>query len=194
MRSERPGKAPWRAPRVRVSLPTAVLLALAVIFKPLRELLVPISAAMIHELGHIVVIMLCGADVGSIELSLFGAEIGALTGRLNKTRRIFVYAAGALANLVSGAVAAMFGSELFCACSLALAIVNLLPVRTLDGGCIAEELLGSFRYGGTALELLTGILVFALWLASVIALLFTGNISLWMLSVYLFVTLYLGGR
>ncbi len=172
-----------RLPRVRVSANTLLLIAFLAIFDRGFTLLVPLLAALLHELGHIVVMLCCGIEIRQIKVSLFGAEIsGADVEGTGRAAQIAVYAAGAAVNLVCGLIAECFGFGFFAGCSYALAAVNLLPIETLDGGCIIAAII----------RLLSGLSLFLLWLAaSYLLLLSGGNLSLLMLIVYLFVTIYL---
>lgn len=146
-----------------------------------------------HELGHIAVMLCCKIRIRRINLSLFGAEIsGADVECAGRAAQIAVYAAGAAANLVCGLVAERFGFGFFADCSYALAAVNLLPIETLDGGCIVAAMLSDCKYGHIIIRLFSGLSLFLLWLAaSYLLLLSGGNLSLLMLIVYLFVTIYL---
>lgn len=182
-----------RLPRVRVSANTLLLVAFLAIFDRGFTLIVPLLAALLHELGHIVVMLCCGIEIRQIKVSLFGAEIsGADVERAGRAAQIAVYAAGAAANLVCGLVAECFGFGFFADCSYALAAVNLLPIETLDGGCIVAAVFSNCKYGHIIIRLLSGLSLFLLWLASsYLLLLYGGNLSLLMLIVYLFVTIYL---
>ena len=182
-----------RLPRVRVSANTLLLIAFLAIFDRGFTLLVPLLAALLHELGHIVVMLCLKIEIRQVSLSLFGAEIsGADIGSAGRAAQIAVYAAGAAANLVCGLVAECFGFGFFADCSYALAAVNLLPIQTLDGGCIVAAVFSNCKYGHIIMHLFSGLSLFLLWLASsYLLLLYGGNLSLLMLIVYLFVTIYL---
>lgn len=87
------------------------------------------------------------------------------------------------------------GGKFFAACSFALAVLNLLPIRTLDGGCIFETICVRLFpiYADTVVDIVSGTFIFILWLISVYLLLLAGgNISLMLFCMYMFVTLYLG--
>lgn len=182
-----------RLPRVRVSANTLLLIAFLAIFDRGFTLLVPLLAALLHELGHIVVMLCCGIEIRQIKVSLFGAEIsGADVERAGRAAQIAVYTAGAAANLVCGTCRRGARIRVFAGCSYALAAVNLLPIETLDGGCIVAAVFSNCKYGHIIIHLFSGLSLFLLWLASsYLLLLYGGNLSLLMLIVYLFVTIYL---
>lgn len=60
-----------RLPRVRVSANTLLLVAFLAIFDRGFTLIVPLLAALMHELGHIVVMLCCGIEIRQIKVSLF---------------------------------------------------------------------------------------------------------------------------
>lgn len=195
--------------RFGVGLGTAIILILLFLADRSFISLIPVICALIHEGGHLLILRLLRVPTGRIELTLVGMEITALPMCLSKPRRAAVLAAGGLANLISGAVAHMLSLYLsgrasvgvcaslcvslgvslgfFAVCSYVLAAVNLLPIRTLDGGELLRTLFGDCL----GLRVISGAAVFLLWLASVALLLFFGNLSLFLLVGYLFVTLFL---
>ena len=150
-----------------------------------------LTAAAIHEFGHIAAIKLCGGRFHGMRLTFSGAEIDAALYGLSRWRRAIVYAAGALMNVISGLIGLGLGFGYFFGVSMALAAVNLLPVKMLDGGCVLAELIGrESRW----LDILTALVVFLLWLTAVVVLLFTGSVSLWVFASYLFFEMYLRRR
>ncbi len=163
--------------------------------------LLPLLAAiLLHEAGHIVAARLCGVRLRGLRLDLFGARLG-LVGTMSYRRELAVAAAGPLVNVVSaavmisacaagtGTVSAYLASGerggVFALCSLSLAAVNLLPVRSLDGGrilyCALAPTCGQ-RVADTVLILGTALCLGSLWVFSVYALLRVGE----MLSLFAF--------
>lgn len=115
--------------------------------------LVFLTAAALHELGHLVVMAFCRVPVRLVDLSLGGLYIQRESVRpLATSRELAILAAGAGVNLLC---ALLFfplpGREcqLFSAASLALALYQLLPLEGSDGGSIlalvAVQLLGAAR-------------------------------------------------
>ena len=184
-------------PRIRISVHTAVFVLTLLILDRSFMSFIPLAAALCHELGHIVLIYAIGTDVDNIEITLFGAEIRSGMGSSSHLCRIAVYAAGGMANLLSAWTVSVFSdsipAEFFMGCSVALALFNFLPIRTLDGGCIAEELL-SHAFPNRAEQIfsaLSAVTLSVLWLFSVFLLLVAGgNISLLLFCAYMFYTLY----
>ncbi len=152
---------------------------------PLGAWLTVALAALLHECGHILAARLVGVPLGRLRLDLFGARL-ALGGTASYRGEALIAAAGPLASLVTASLALPLaratGREavsLFCAVSLTLAAVNLLPVGTLDGGRVLRCLLASL--GGPALaditlRVTTALVLGGLWLLSVYALLRVGEL------------------
>ena len=130
-----------------------------------RLLAVTLSAAALHELGHLLALYLLGGRVTGLRLSAFGAELATDAARLPYLRETGVVLAGPAVNLALGLLLARLGQYTASGAHLSLCLFNLLPVRPLDGGralcLLASWLLGpergeaAARWGGalTALPL-----------------------------------------
>ena len=101
-----------------------------------------LPAALCHELGHLLVLLCCGARIRGFRADLTGLELD-YAGILDRRRMLAALAAGPLAGLVYG-WAALGAGGLFLrrsgTVSLALSFYNLLPILPLDGGRILSEL------------------------------------------------------
>ncbi len=186
-------------PRIKLSPLTSALAILLLLLDGSTLALIPFIAALCHELGHIIVMMLCGIKIREIEITLFGAEIRSIPINLSGIRAAGVYSAGAGANLLSAGVIMLIQlrsltASFFVVCSLALAILNLLPIRTLDGGFIAEIILNhlSPNHAYFILSIISASFLVILWLfAGYFLLLCGGNISLFLFCAYMFAQLFL---
>ena len=97
-----------------------------------------LTAAALHELGHLLALRLLGIPVFGLRLSGVGASLCAdLRGDL---REAWAILAGPGVNLL---LALCLRSRLpgFALCNLALAAYNLLPVQPLDGGRLCAGIL-----------------------------------------------------
>ena len=91
-----------------------------------------------HELGHLIVMTICGVQVNRI--FLYGGGIR-LTSALESSSwrvKLAVSCAGCMANIVLSVVAYLCEAYIVSAVNLLLAAVNLLPFGKLDGARIAE--------------------------------------------------------
>ena len=92
-----------------------------------------ILACGLHELGHIIVLRRFKNDVRLFTLTVFGAEIVPKKG-MGYREEFLVAGAGPCVNLfLAGMFARVPRGETFAGINLALATLNLLPVRDLDG-------------------------------------------------------------
>lgn len=175
-----------------VSLPAVLAFAFWALAEGSAAAIVPITAALLHEAGHLLAMSLCGVPVDRINICVAGAEIRGRHTGAGKTAMTAVYLAGPLVNLIFGAASAAAGWDIFALCSFALAAVNLLPVRTLDGGNALSVLLSDFSWGERFVSVMSAVSVFLLWLVSVCLLFLSdGNLSLLAFVVCVFTELYL---
>lgn len=164
--------------KIVVSPWTVLLLAVFVAVSSPLLLVALLTAALCHELGHYYLLRAFGAEVDTVYINAFGAELR-LSDRmpLSYGREILAVAAGPAANLVLFTVLSLCGRQIpvfyvFSGAQLVLAVFNLLPVRPLDGGTLVWLCLawwinpfaadsGARWIGGTAAAAL---LLFSLWL------------------------------
>lgn len=141
---------------VRVSGGFLLLSAWFALESGFRPLALILSAAILHELGHLLVLRLFGAPVRSVRLGTLGAVMEAERSRLSYGAELLALLAGPLTNLLCAAVLTVPAHSipgLYAAAGthLALGAFNLLPIRPLDGGQ-ALELLVAWRFGPAAGE------------------------------------------
>ncbi len=130
-----------------------------------------VLAAMLHELGHIAAIYLCGGVVASLTLSAGGAVLRQAS-VLPSERLVAVSLAGPAAGVAAAWAACQFGWLTFAGANLLLSMFNCLPVLPLDGGCAllalmqlagcparAEQLLVVASYVAAALFTCGGVLL-----------------------------------
>ena len=97
-------------------------------------LAVILSAALLHELGHLLVLRLLGARILALRIGVFGAVLAADTARLSYPGEITAVLAGPAVNLLCGLLLAGAHAWVAAGAHLSLCLFNLLPVRPLDGG------------------------------------------------------------
>jgi Zn-dependent protease len=136
--------------KIRVSPFFVLLLAAFLIVDGTGFALLLLTAAMLHEAGHLVALKGCGVGIEEISFRAFGVELTTGDTRYIPYRsELIIAAAGPAFNLLAlivtlGAVAAVgpfWGALFFVACNAALAAVNLMPVSGLDGGRMLAAIL-----------------------------------------------------
>lgn len=182
-------------PKIKLS-PLNLILIPIVMLDPSGEIAATVIAAVLHELGHLAVILICRIGVKEITVTPYGLEI--LTCRKYRSfiEEIAVNSAGCTVNfatylLLSGKVgfAAYIASS-----SVILGALNVLPVLSLDGGETLRaifELFFSFRVSEKLSRFISFLTILMLWCCAAYIFLFSGyNYSLFVMSVWLFGKIY----
>ena len=154
-----------------------------------------VAAALFHEAGHLLAARWMHIGLSGVRVDLFGARI-AIGGRaVSYGQEWLLCAAGPCASLLLAAAVAPLckDSEFFLAlacASLLLGGLNLLPIRSFDGGRMTEVALGQLLGARAAFIIMRGLtflLLLFLWSISVYLLLrIGGGLSLFSFSVSLF--------
>lgn len=132
-----------RSPDVTVCVRPSALLAPA-LFLLLTDtpalLAALLPAALLHELAHYAVLYLCGVRTARFTLTGLGASLYVPElHRLSYGAELLSAAAGPLMNLLLWVLLSLTGREeltLFAGAQMVLGVLNLLPVRPMDGGRI----------------------------------------------------------
>lgn len=160
-------------------------------------------AAILHECGHLLAAKLMHVPLRAMRLDMLGARIEVREKLLSYGQEWLLAAAGPIFSLLGSAVAAplwqtSYFARAFSAASLLLGLLNLLPVKTFDGGRMAEVflcrtvgVLWTFR----VMTAVTFVFLFLLWSLSVYFLLRAGGgLSLFCFSVSLFARFLESGK
>lgn len=160
--------------------------------------------ALIHECGHIAVLIFFHIPVDEISFKLFGINIVLKNGTvLSYKQETILSLAGSAANLLSAAVAYLlyaagifpWETKMFAIFSLILGCFNLLPIGALDGGQALESVLCrkiSYEKAEKVVSVTSAIFIIQLVFAGVYVVKATGyNISLIAAAIYLAATLIL---
>lgn len=99
-----------------------------------------LPAALLHELAHYAVLRLCGVRAARFTITGLGASLYVPElHRLSYGAELLSAAAGPLMNLLLWVLLSLTGREeltLFAGAQMVLGVLNLLPVRPMDGGRI----------------------------------------------------------
>lgn len=132
---------------MKIRITPEFILSLGLIFlsNRLETAVIFLSAALIHELGHMTFLFLLGVKKPELSLGLLGADIRADTSRLSYGEETLIYLGGILFNALATGVCMLCLKRsfdmrvmLFCLANILYALFNLLPVRHLDGGRALE--------------------------------------------------------
>ncbi|MGM9613095.1 MAG: site-2 protease family protein [Butyricicoccus sp.] len=99
------------------------------------------AAAALHEIGHALAVYACGGTVTVFRLTALGGVMRYRLPKLSMLNDIWIAAAGPLTGIGIAWLAAQLGWYRFAGANLLLSMLNLLPVRPLDGGQIVSALL-----------------------------------------------------
>ena len=164
---------------------------------------ITLLAALLHECGHLLAAKAMGIPLRQLRIDFLGARME-VTGRmLSYGEEWLLCAAGPLTSLLLAALAAPLWSlsphaQMFSCASLVLGFLNLLPIRTFDGGRMLESALSahfSVRTVRRVLRLSSFLFLFLLWATAIYFLLRVGDgLSLFAFSMSLFFRFFDGER
>ena len=152
--------------------------------------LLSLLAAVIHEAGHFLALLFCGVGLRDISFSPAGFTI-THGETLSFAKENICLLAGIFMNLLFAPFGLLVGQPVFSAANLTLALLNILPIASFDGGRLLKNLLSLFLdpYPVSLLcAFLHWLFLFLLWAFGIFLLLFTGyNYSLFLTVICLFV-------
>ena len=187
--------------RIRIAPTVGAILLLMLLFDRDGVCLLTLAAAFLHELGHILAARLLHVPLRAIRLGFLGARLEIGGRMLSYGEEWSLAAAGPTVSLFASALAAPLWSltshaRVFSCASLVLGLLNLLPIRTFDGGrmteCFLRRFLGEVWVERVMRPISLGFLLL-LWLGSVYFLLRAGDgLSLLCFSMSLLVRFFDG--
>ncbi len=125
--------------RIRVDVSFVAFLCLYYYCDPANTFFPFLTAALLHEAGHLLVLRCLGVRIEALRLTAQGAVL--FTAPLSYRNELFAALGGPCVNFL---LILFFASRLpiFALVNLCLLVYNLLPVYPLDGGRILRALLG----------------------------------------------------
>lgn len=169
--------------KIKISAGALILAAAAYYFCDVKTLLALLIPIIVHELGHILALLMLGFSLRSFRAELKGLCI-VYSGSCGAVGHAMAAAAGPMAGLIYAAAASWgvdrLQSDWLClsaGVSLILSVFNLLPALPLDGGRVFTILLSAFigERRGTAVADAVGFVCAAALLAAGIWLMLKGR-------------------
>ena len=173
--------------RYRVSLLFPALITALLLCQPDMWTVSCMVASLVHECGHLIVMLLLGVPPRECVLGAFGIRICLGNRLIDYRRNLLISLAGPCANGLVAVAFAMVRCFTAASIHLALAAVNLLPVTALDGGEIVRGILSLLGYEAKAervLRLLSILILLPLAAISFVLFCVGGNPTLLIVGSY----------
>ncbi len=130
----------------QAGLPFVCLFFALALFDGVKYPLMLVFAVLIHEMGHILAARLVKAPITSLSVGVHGFSMAFDFTALSYGKECFVILSGSVTGLLTAAIAYGISDSLayFSLVSAVMALLNLLPIRGLDGGEALSCILGCF--------------------------------------------------
>lgn len=181
--------------KIKITYPFCIGVAVLVFFDQEGRLFSMITAALLHEIGHILAMHLCRIPYEHVEIGIKGAVIHYGKGKLSSYKQdMFIGAMGCGFNLLAIGVSLLLTEVMqvdfayFIGCNMVFMLFNSLPALPLDGGRVLYAAIANFTHVDTAdlvLNITTAIVSIGGVAAGVSILCFGGNFTLLVISSYL---------
>ena len=180
-----------------------LLLVVLILTDRTRVVLLTLLAALLHECGHLLAAKLMRIPMRGVRFDLLGVRLEIGGRMLSYGEEWLLAAAGPLTSLLCAAVAALAWRvsllfQIFSCASVVLGALNLLPIRTFDGGRMLECCLTAFwgvRVAQRGLAVTSVTFLFLVWAVSVYFLLRAGDgLALFCFSLSLFLRYFDGSK
>jgi membrane-associated protease RseP (regulator of RpoE activity) len=136
-----------KKPKIKISIAGVISLAILYILNGKEIFITMILCSLIHELGHLFTMLLLKVSPTEITVGFFNFNIQYNKLKTKYRDDILISVSGIIFNLITAIVAFRLCIETVFYVSIALAIINALPINGIDGGNILEsiKLMLSFR-------------------------------------------------
>lgn len=173
--------------KIKIPIITVICLIGLIFIEPTVYLGLIFLSVLLHEAGHLFVMALFGIGIERITVLPIGIDIKKRQKYISYPKEIILALAGIAVNLLVFFIFKKY--EFFAYTNLLYALINLIPVKGLDGAYALEAFLLSFFECDTVdkiLKTLSFIFLIILWMLGVyILFVLNGNISIFALSVFL---------
>lgn len=148
-----------------------------------------LTALAVHELGHLLMMLILRVKICSAKTLFWGVLIGADYSKSSYVKELLVSLSGILANFLGAYIFFRIGQSEYAYAMLAYGLFNLLPVQFLDGGDILRTL---FLIIGISeitvyklMKRISAIISIVIWIVSIYFAMKTASITLLLTSVYM---------
>lgn len=194
-------------PKIKIS-PSSLLLFASILLSENKILSLCIFiCATIHEIGHLLAAIFLKIKIKQIEINVCGAKIIPKAQICSYKKEFILCLCGPLANILTLILFLPATSISSCATvdtidahgyivlfSAMLSVINLLPIKSLDGGRMLFSVLSwSFgqRVGNTVLNMTTFLFALVIWMLSVYLLILSrGGIVFFSFSLCMFLKIF----
>ena len=159
-----------------------------------------ICAVALHELGHITAAKIRHIKLSEMKLSIFGASLYPRNQLFSYFDEIILCVGGPLTNLLSAAVCISLGRShsLFSMSSIALGVLNMLPIHGFDGGRILSAFLSIYLSPKAAVivcKMVSFVIILIMWCASVYFLLrSSATMTMFVFSMFMFSKIFISDK
>ena len=189
-----------RCLKIKIGFLSVLLFAVLAITRP-HYFPALLLSVLLHELGHLIGARICNIPMRELRIGIFGAGLTPAELLISYKKEIVLCLGGPLANFLSvfllmiffkSHTTALYG---FITSSLALGILNMLPIYSFDGGRICSATLSmliSPKAARAIMNVISFLLIFTFWALSVYLLLrVSSSLSLFVFSAYLFAKIFI---
>ncbi|MBR4880998.1 MAG: hypothetical protein IKU19_03640 [Clostridia bacterium] len=177
-------------PKIKIPIITVICFVGFIFIEPTLYLVLIFLSVLLHEAGHLSVMALFGIGIEKITLLPIGIDIKRKQKYISYPKEIILSLAGIAVNILVFFIIRKY--EFFAYTNLLYALVNLIPIKGLDGSYALEAFLLSVLECDRAeaiLKTVSFVFVILLWMLGVyILFILNGNISIFALSVFLFLS------
>lgn len=180
--------------KIKISFTFFALILLFISLNKSQNILPALLCSFLHECGHFAVLLFSNEEVCEFHIGMFGANIIKKENLKTDFKKEFlINIAGPVVNLIIALLFLIFNNKKYVYINLIIAFFNLLPIYSLDGGKALSSILNMYFDENKSTAIITIVSYFIsvplIIFSFVLLLTNKGNIQLFILSVYILLTL-----